>query len=1005
MDKYEYKLKLEQLKNLINEGDYATAGQIVDSINWRKVRNSATLCMVGDVYDKLGRYDDSKEIYLMAYDHAPIGRNIIYKLTEVAIKSNSLAEAEEYYNEYAEIAGNDTQKMVLRYKLSTMKNEPIQNRISILEELKEREYTEEWAYELARLYQEAGKTRECVDVCDELELWFGEGEYVEKALELKMHYEPLTKTQEEKFRRFRQKREEVIVPVPVPEDTKGNVADILTGVKEPVENPHKFDTVNLQAELQKSMKQIMDAKEQDEVSDTMDSIMKMVEDIPQLKKEIEEPVGMKINEEMLNEKIDEAVADDFQEFLEEEPDGQISLDVPTSPLLDDQITGQLNIEDVLAEWEKTKRAAEAALAVAEQKKLEVAKLKAIQEAQELIQKLENLSPELQDGTTPKELLEQEYLAGGEEEPAASETTEVPAEEALPEEPVEETPVEEVVLEEPVEETPVEEVIPEVPAEENSTDEDIESTLIFPDITQFLKEDASELPEAEPVTEAVQSNPEPEVPVAAEPVQETPDKAPTAEPTDADIDAMLVMPDIADLFGEETAVSAEQQPAVPEIEEPEIMPEAPADEPEKVLTEEMEEPAVIKESEEEPAEAEEESSEDADEFYQNVLDDAHKILLEEIDRIAKAAAGIDEILNGPIDEPEEIPAEEMPAEAEEAPAEEDIDAQLVMPDITGLMEEAEEEPVMEPAAKAEVPAEEVPEEIPSAVVAPEELFAETKQSIVDEIPLPEDIMADIVQKETTTADVVLTKEQRALFPYFLPVPGMEAQICQVLKACVAKKKTITSLTGNITIEGPDGSGKTVLAASLIKALQMMTEDAEGRTGKISATALNKKDFAALLPKLQGGYLIIEKAGNLLPETIEKISRAMEGNTQGLTVIMEDSKSRIRAVLSKNRGFAQKFTSNITIPVFTIDELVDFGKSYAREMECTIDEMGILALYNRISNIQKHDKATTLTEVREIVDQAIESAESGGGIKKTFGSFFTKRYNDNDFLILHEKDFDI
>ena len=338
---------------------------------------------------------------------------------------------------------------------------------------------------------------------------------------------------------------------------------------------------------------------------------------------------------------------------------------------------------------------------------------------------------------------------------------------------------------------------------------------------------------------------------------------------------------------------------------------------------------------------------------------------------------------------------------------DIDAQFVMPDITGMIGEEKEEPVIETTPEPEIPMPvwEAPQVVlPNLVMDPEALFAEPTAKTVDEIPLPNDFMEDITNNEVVTGEVVLTKEQRALFPYFLPVPGMEPQICQVLKDCLTKKKSITSLTGNITIEGPDGSGKTVLAASLVKALQMMSKDAEGKIGKISAVALNKKDFASLLPRLEGGYLIIEKAGNLQAQTIEKISRAMEGNTQGLTVIMEDSKSRIRAVMAQNRGFAQKFTSNITIPVFTIDELVEFGKSYAKEMECIIDEMGILALYNRISNIQKLDKATTLTEVREIVDQAIENAEGGGGLKKTFGSFLSKRYNENDFLILHEKDFD-
>ena len=828
MDKYEYKLKLDQLKNLVNEGDYETAGQIVDSINWRKVRNSATLCMVGDVYDHLGRYRESKDIYLMAYDYAPIGRNIIYKLTEVAIKSGSLAEAEEYYNEFVEIAGNDTQKFMLRYKLSTLKGEPVQNRISILEELKDREYSEEWAYELARLYQEAGRVKECVAACDELDLWFGEGEYVEKALELKLHFEPLTKTQEEKYRQFLQRREQILTAVPVAE---AQPEEVKAEPEKPsfANDPRRFDTMNLQEELQKSMAQILSATGKDELDETMGSIMKMVEDIPQLKKESAEQTAPKLNEDILMEKIDESLSADFQEFLEEVKETPQEEEIPTvivkepdavdevlaapeaEDALDKQITGQLNIEDVLAEWEKTKRAAEAAMAVAEQKKLEVAKRKAMQDAQELIDKLQALSPELADGTTPKALMEQEILAE--------------------------------------------------------------------DTVEGMVEEAAE-----------------------------------------------------EAAAEDAGASEEQE-------------------------------------------------------FQAVFDDAHKTLLEEIERIAKATAGIDEILNGPL-----VGAAQEEVAADTG-ASEDIDEQLVKPDITGFMQN-------------DAPADEMTRELPRIETEPAALFPEEQSQSADEVPLPEDLGEEMIQMGEGVEEVVLSKEQKALFPYFLPVPGMEEQICQVLKNCLNKKKTITSITGNIIIQGPDGSGKTVLAASLIKALQMMTKDADGRTGKISANALNKKDFTSLIPKLQGGYLIIEKAGNLQPAVIEQISRAMEGNTQGLVVIMEDSKSRMRALLDQNRGFAGKFTSVITIPVFTIDELVDFGKAYAREMECTIDEMGILALYNRISNIQKHDKATTLTEVREIVDQAIESAENGGGgIKKTFGSIFAKRYNENDFLILREKDFEV
>lgn len=840
MDKYEYKLKLEQLKNLVAAEDYSTAGQIADSINWRKVRNSSTLCMVGDIYDQLGRYDDSKEIYLMAYDHSPIGRNIVYKLTEVAIKAKSLEEAEEYYNEFAEIAVNDTKKYILRYKISCLKNEPLANRISILEELKEKEYTEEWAYELACLYRDANDIERCVETCDELILWFGDGEYVYRALELKMNYAPLTKVQEEKYRKFRQQKD--TIEVPEVEDHKENVADILTKIPPVTTNTGKFNTVNLQEELKKSMQQIMSATEKDAVSDTMDSIKKMVEEIPQLKVEEETPQAAKLDEDVINEQIDNSLKSDFKEFLAEDADGQISLNVPSSPLIEKQITGQLSIEDVLAEWEKTKRAAEAAMAVAEQKKLEVAKRKAIQEAQDLIRKLENISPELAAGNTPKELLKQEILAGDE---GSSELKEQP-----------ETDVNKTLLEE------IEKIAKE------STD--IDKILNGPAVTgdagaEALSNETSGMEAQEPEETSAGTQ-----------------EAPAAE-----------------------AVSADSQ-------------EAPATE----------------------------------------------------------AASVD-------------PQEASAAEAASA------DPQAT-----------EAESSISQPAKAEAPA--VEKKLKETVAQATKIMQENANVEIPEVPaevsLPDDILAETIEPETIEDGIKLTEEQRALFSYFLPVPGMEEQICRVLTGCLSRVKTITSLTGNIIIQGPDGSGKTVLAASLIKCIQMINKEAEGKIGKISAQALNKKDFAALVPKLQGGYLIVEKAGDLLPETVERMSQVMEGNTQGLVVLMEDSKSRIRAIMEKNYGFSKKFTEQITIPIFTIDELVDFGKAYAKEMECTIDEMGVLALYNRINNIQKLDKATTLTEVREIVDQAIESAESGG-IKKAFGVLFSKKYNENDFLILREKDFEI
>ena len=270
-------------------------------------------------------------------------------------------------------------------------------------------------------------------------------------------------------------------------------------------------------------------------------------------------------------------------------------------------------------------------------------------------------------------------------------------------------------------------------------------------------------------------------------------------------------------------------------------------------------------------------------------------------------------------------------------------------------------------------------------------------VLPEIKLPDDLKEEQKAYE-------LTEEQKELFSYFLPVPGMEDQIRQILLGAKSRLgNSVTSLTGNILIQGEEGSGKTVFATSLIKAIEKEVGNEDAKIGKISASSLNGKDFAALIPQIDGGYLIIDKAGELNRETALRMSQLMEQNTRGMVILLEDTRAGIRKAMQLDFGFAKKFTEKVDIPIFTIDELVEFGKSYAKEMECTIDQMGVLALYNRINNIQKLERATTLAEVKDIVDEAIENAE-GGGIKKAFGSIFSKKYNENDYLILHEKDFE-
>ena len=382
LDKYEYKLKLDQMKSLTAEGKYEEAAEIADTINWRKIKNINALVKVGEIYEKVGRYDESKDVLLTAYDKSPIGRMI---------------------------APHDNLKYVLKYEISKAQGADIGTLIGILEELKEQEYSEEWAYELAYLYHKAGMSEKCIDACDELILWFGDGPYVERALELKMLYQPLTKQQEDKYRTFRQRHDGVVEVRPEDPLESGEIIPEPVQIKDVKMSAERFNTQNLQEELQRSMQEIMNATEKEAVNDTMDNIKKLVEDIPYLQipsEKEEEPQEEEVYQHIeTDEEIDNSLKSNFQEMLVDE-DGQMSLYMQGGRVAEPQVSGQMSIEDVLAEWEKTKRAAEAALQEAEQRKLESAKARALQGAEELLGRLADVIPMLDFGLTPKDLLDQ-----------------------------------------------------------------------------------------------------------------------------------------------------------------------------------------------------------------------------------------------------------------------------------------------------------------------------------------------------------------------------------------------------------------------------------------------------------------------------------------------------------------------------------------------------------------------------------------------------------------------
>jgi len=867
LDKYEYKLKLDQMKSLTAEGKYEEAAEIADTINWRKIKNINALVKVGEIYEKVGRYDESKDVLLTAYDKSPIGRMIIYRLAEVAVRTKSFDEAKEYYQEFVEIAPHDNLKYVLKYEISKAQGADIGTLIGILEELKEQEYSEEWAYELAYLYHKAGMSEKCIDACDELILWFGDGPYVERALELKMLYQPLTKQQEDKYRTFRQRHDGVVEVRPEDPLESGEIIPEPVQIKDVKMSAERFNTQNLQEELQRSMQEIMNATEKEAVNDTMDNIKKLVEDIPYLQipsEKEEEPQEEEVYQHIeTDEEIDNSLKSNFQEMLVDE-DGQMSLYMQGGRVAEPQVSGQMSIEDVLAEWEKTKRAAEAALQEAEQRKLESAKARALQEAEELLGRLADVIPMLDSGLTPKDLLDQKYLSkdGQPNDSAVSMVT---------------------------------------------------------NMNQFLQQEIDRLSD-----ENAQMD-EQLAAVGASPVG------------DYMANAGVAAEDAA-----QNIVAAGVQELMAEEELPEIaMPEGLDDIDNQWEDEDFEELDA------------EVPQENAASLAEHTAEQTKPEALAEADDTMEAGTSA-----------------------------EDVEAAILAETARQMAKESvekEELPEIELPGDLDLGKEETAEEILPAIAEPEAF----------EVP-------DTISK--------LSKELREIFTYFVPITGMEEQLCQALTgASQHLAKGATAGTGNMIIQGGSGSGKTVLATSMIKALQKETGKPNGKIGKIEASVLNQKDVAALLKKVAGGCLIIEKAGDLSRETALKLSLLLEQDTSGVLVIIEDTKHGIQKALSRDDGFAAKFSEKINIPIFTSDELVSFAKSYANELGYTIDEMGVLALYNSISNIEHADRETTLTEVKEIVDKAVAHSEKGG-LKKAFSIITSRRYDEDDYIILREKDFD-
>lgn len=790
MDKYEFQIKTEQLEKQLDRKNYETAAKIADSIDWRKVRNVGLLMEVAEAYEGCGRFEDCYEILNIAYDCAPIGRMIVYKMAEIAVRMEDYNEAVELYKEFVKIAPHDLGRYVLKYKIYKGRGAALEDQIAILEEYKSREYQEQWAYELAELYYQDGQLSKCVEECDDLILWFSEGEYVRKAMELKRKIQPLTASQEEKYRQM------------VGEERARSI-EIKT-----VNMEDRFNTVNLQAALAAGVQDyIEEEKHQEEQAEELTpeepkAEAPQADAVPEEAPEVREAQQFEDldPDKLLREKKEPVRPSGF---LGQTDTGQITFD-PDESVVEKQITGQMSIKDVLNTWEEKKRETEAAIAEAakrdEARKKERERLRATGQ-------LPDLNIEVKQ-TVPEEVL------------------------------------------------------------------------------RLIEEIEGRYPYKVHVDPIERS---------AAPRQTVPEAKAAAEP----------------------------KPEVTVVEKAE---------PEKPVETEKE-PQEILEILEAPSEAEtEEKSEGSVET---------------------------------VKEPQEI------LEILEAPSEADTKNEQTRTIAEAPMTETEE-------------------------TEPEPVEAESVSPMLD------DLEKDLEETVATLPSGQLSEEQKKLFAYFTSVRGMNQQLAALLEEDrMRKERRDDSLLGNIVITGESGNGKTTLAADIVKALQKQRRIKGAKMAKVPADNLNGKNVSGVIQKLGGGALLIEKAGALKTETAVQLSHAMTRRTGGLLVILEDEKDEIRKLFIRCESLGAKFTRTIDIPVFTNKELVAFGESYALEQECVLDEMAVLALYNRIGNNQTSDHLVNVAEVKEMVDEAIDR----GGKKGLFGKVKKSRLDEFGHTILLEKDFEI
>ena len=939
MDKSEYKLRVKEIKELISRGDYVQAAEIADTIDWRRVKSVMTLCTISDLYKINRRYEDARDMLLLAYERHPGGRTICYSLCELSIKMEEYVQAIEYYKEFVQVAPKDSGRYILQYKLYEAQDVSLEERIAVLEELKKRDYREKWAYELAYLYHRVGLAARCVEECDELILWFGDGKYVIKAMELKMLHQPLTPEQQEKYdHRF---------------DAPGSYT-----------LAQNYAQDNGYSENQGYDQGYAQDYPQDE---NYDQNQGYAQDYPQ-------DENYDQNQNYVQDDNYDQVSGDTQVY---EPVQQPEQETSAQPEQDDfdihvktMDVGQYNTINLQAEL-----AAGLREVLGEEPKADTAKATSDSITRSIV------AP-MMDTDSDTESLDYPELAEAGEDDLEPETEQIEGSEVFFGETGEIGDLSQVP------EVETEEILPEEPAPVKRPD-------VVPELSEAEVEPAAE-PKAPVETQSKSENPAPEIHEMHEVT------APVEPPKE-----------LANVLAQES----DGQISL-------VMPEAESIE--KQITGQMNIEDILAEWERKKKENLEKREEEVrqhvlqqtgamfTEFEQAVRDG----LLEKLEKEKAADTDTADTVteNDEVEELEEIADVNEVPEAEEpieevAEESEPVEETFEEPEeeFNETVEELSEEPIEEQPIEEAIPEDEIPEEEPveEETVAEEPVAEDIEEEPTEEKP-EETVSEEVSEEETKTPEPpaverdkakvrALTREERELYAPFIQSKSAREQLVKAIDNI-----SLAAYTGNVIITGEEGMDTLSLAKNMIREIQATDSNFSGKVAKISGHALNKKDAADTLSKLKNGALIICKASEMNDTTVNTLYKALQQENQGIVIILEDTKREIDRFLEKHEKLRESFTARMDVEALSNDTLVAFGRQYAREMEYSIDELGVLALHTRIEDMQTIDHVVTVVDVKEIVDEAIAHANKKT-LKHFFDVLFAKRYDDEDMIILTEKDF--